>query len=54
MSRVTSEVTPFNGRYRAEVKVDGHKVEQAFFITPTEAKLWCAVKVIELREVVRE
>lgn len=54
MSRVSSEIIPFNGRYRAEIKVDGIKVEQAFFVTPTEAKLWCAVKEIELREVVRE
>lgn len=54
MSRVTYTITPWpSGRLRAQIFVDGHGVEKAYFQTRAEAESWCAARVAELQTVVR-
>lgn len=54
MSRVTSEIIPWHGRYKGMVFVDAYKVKQSTFDTEQEAEAWCEVEMSKLIEVVRE
>ena len=53
-SRITWKISDFNGRYRAQMYVDGHGVSKAYFDTYTEAQQWVYMQRDLLLQEVKE
>jgi hypothetical protein len=53
-SRITWKIEDFNGRYRAAVFVDGHRVSKSYHDTYTEAQQWVYAERDRLAQEVRE
>lgn len=53
-SRITWDIQEWRGRYRAEMRVDGHRVNKAYFDTYTQAQEWCYQQRDLLKQEVRE
>lgn len=53
-SRITWKISDFNGRFRAQMFVDGLPQQKAYFDTLAEAEQWCIAQAGELRREVRE
>lgn len=54
MSRVSSEIIPWFGRFKAMILVDKHKIKQATFDTEQEAEAWCEAEMTKWQEVMRD
>ena len=54
MSRITYTIAKwFGGRWRADMLVDNHRVEKAYFDTYAQALAWCLSKETELAQEVK-
>lgn len=53
-SRITWKISDFNGRYRAQMYVDGHGVSKAYFNTYTQAQQWVYAERDRIAQEVRE
>jgi hypothetical protein len=53
-SRITWKISDFNGRFRAEMRVDGYPVSKSYHDTYTEAQQWCYAERDRLAQEVRE